>query len=80
MWAEVVRKTADEGAVDEIISTRRLVHIAKAFEIFGDRMKAITLCVNRFDEETKTAFLDLYTKVDAKINAPETPTSEELPF
>ena len=85
MWAEVVRKTFDEGAVDEIISTRRLVHIAKAFEIFGDRMKAITLCVNRFDEETKIAFLDLYTKVDAKINAPETPiatpaTSDEVPF
>jgi len=87
MWAEVVRKTHDEGAVDEIISTRRLVHIAKAFEIFGDRMKAIQLCVNRFDEETKTAFIDLYTKVDAKINAPETvatpavpTTSEEVPF
>jgi hypothetical protein len=86
MWAEVVRKAADEGAVDEIISTRRLVHIAKAFEIFGDRMKAITLCVNRFDEETKTAFLDLYTKVDAKINAPEVvvapepTTNEEVPF
>jgi cobaltochelatase CobS len=69
MWAEVVRKSFNEGATDEIISTRRLVHIAKAYEIFGDRMKAITLCVNRFDEETKTAFLDLYTKVDAKINA-----------
>ena len=87
MWAEVVRKTHDEGAVDEIISTRRLVHIAKAFEIFGDRMKAIQLCVNRFDEETKTAFIDLYTKVDAKINAPETvatpatpTTNEEVPF
>jgi len=86
MWAEVVRKAADEGAVDEIISTRRLVHIAKAFEIFGDRMKAIQLCVNRFDEETKTAFLDLYTKVDAKINAPEVvvapepTTNEEVPF
>ena len=71
MWAEVVRKSFDEGATDEVISTRRLVHIAKAYEIFGDRMKAIKLCVNRFDEETKTAFLDLYTKVDAKVNAPE---------
>jgi len=86
MWAEVVRKAADEGAVDEIISTRRLVHIAKAFEIFGDRMKAIQLCVNRFDEDTKTAFIDLYTKVDAKINAPEVvvapepTTNEEVPF
>lgn len=81
MWAEVVRKSFAEGATDEIISTRRLVHIAKAYEIFNDRMKAITLCVNRFDEETKTAFLDLYTKVDAKINVPEvivTPPVEEI--
>ena len=82
MWAEVVRKSFTEGATDEVISTRRLVHIAKAFEIFGDRMKAITLCVNRFDEETKTAFLDLYTKVDAKINAPVSiaPNLEAKPF
>ena len=88
MWAEVVRKSFNEGATDEIISTRRLVHIAKAFEIFGDRMKAITLCVNRFDEDTKTAFLDLYSKVDAKINnvAPEVETAKvveaekEIPF
>jgi MoxR-like ATPase len=87
MWAEVVRKSFDEDATDEVISTRRLVHIAKAYEIFGDRMKAIKLCVNRFDDETKTAFLDLYTKVDAKINAPEvvapiapTRSEEEIPF
>ena len=66
-WADVVRKSFDEGATDEIISTRRLVHIAKAYKIFGDRMKAITLCVNRFDEETKMAFLDLYSKVDASV-------------
>lgn len=66
-WGEVIRKSYDEGATDEIISTRRLVHIAKAFEIFKDRMKAITLCVNRFDEETKMAFLDLYSKVDASV-------------
>jgi AAA domain (dynein-related subfamily)/CbbQ/NirQ/NorQ C-terminal len=69
-WADVVRKSYDEGATDEIISTRRLVHIAKAFEIFKDRMKAITLCVNRFDEETKMAFLDLYSKVDASVESP----------
>jgi len=69
-WADVVRRSYDEGATDEIISTRRLVHIAKAFEIFGDRMKAITLCVNRFDEETKMAFLDLYSKVDASVESP----------
>jgi hypothetical protein len=69
-WADVVRKSYDEGATDEIISTRRLVHIAKAFEIFKDRMKAITLCVNRFDEETKMAFLDLYSKVDSTVESP----------
>ena len=87
MWAEVVRKSFDEGATDEVISTRRLVHIAKAYEIFADRMKAIKLCVNRFDDETKSAFLDLYTKVDAKVNAPETITpvkpvtpDVEIPF
>jgi len=70
-WADTVRKTFKEGGTDEIISTRRLVHIARAYTIFNDRMKAITLCVNRFDEETKTAFLDLYSKVDAKVHAPE---------
>jgi hypothetical protein len=69
-WADVVRKSYDEGATDEIISTRRLVHIAKAFSIFKDRMKAITLCVNRFDEETKMAFLDLYSKVDSSVESP----------
>lgn len=67
-WAEVIRKTFMDGAVDEVVSTRRLVHISKAFSIFKDRMKAIELCLNRFDTETKTAFLDLYTKVDADVN------------
>jgi hypothetical protein len=74
-WADVVRKSFDEGATDEIISTRRLVHIAKAYKIFGDRMKAITLCVNRFDEETKSAFLDLYSKVDASVVSPANTTT-----
>lgn len=69
-WADVVRQTFDQGATDEIISTRRLVHIAKAYGIFGDRMKAIELCVNRFDAETKMAFLDLYSKVDATVESP----------
>jgi hypothetical protein len=69
-WADVVRQTFDQGAVDEIISTRRLVHIAKAYGIFKDRMKAIELCVNRFDTETKMAFLDLYSKVDATVESP----------
>jgi len=83
-WADIVRQSFDQGAVDEIISTRRLVHIAKAFKIFGDRTKAIELCVSRFDAETKTAFLDLYSKVDAKVE-PETETvttkfDDEIPF
>jgi MoxR-like ATPase len=69
-WADVVRKSYQEGATDEIISTRRLVHIAKAYAIFKDRMKAIQLCVNRFDEETKMAFLDLYSKVDSSVESP----------
>jgi MoxR-like ATPase len=66
-WAEVIRKAFVDGSVDEIISTRRLVHIAKAYKIFKkNRMKAIEKCLNRFDVETKTVFLDLYTKVDAE--------------
>ena len=64
-WAEIIRKSYADGAVDEIISTRRLVHISKAFSIFNNRLKAIEMCLNRFDTDTKTAFLDLYTKVDA---------------
>ena len=69
-WADVVRQSFEQGATDEIISTRRLVHIAKAFGIFKDRMKAIELCVNRFDTETKMAFLDLYSKVDNTVESP----------
>ena len=64
-WAGVIRKTFFDGGVDEVITTRRLVHIVQAHQIFGDRLKAITNCVNRFDEDTKQSFLDLYTKVDA---------------
>ena len=69
-WAEVIRKSFADGAVDEVISTRRLVHISKAFSIFGNRLKAIEMCLNRFDADTKTAFLDLYTKVDVDASAP----------
>jgi MoxR-like ATPase len=65
-WAEVIRKSFADGAVDEVISTRRLVHISKAFSIFNNRLKAIEMCLNRFDSDTKNAFLDLYTKVDAE--------------
>jgi MoxR-like ATPase len=82
-WADVVRQSFKQGAVDELISTRRLVHIAKAFKIFKDRMKAIELCVARFDDETKTAFLDLYTKLDSKADdlpAGVTLKIDEVPF
>ena len=83
-WAEIIRKTFKEGAVDELISTRRLEHIVNAFAMFGDRMKAINLCISRFNEETKTAFLDLYTKVDAGVemitSTDDNESSEEIPF
>jgi hypothetical protein len=68
-WADVIRKTYFDGGVDEIISTRRLVHIVQAYSIFSNKLKAIELCTNRFDEDTKTSFVDLYTKVDAGATA-----------
>ena len=68
-WADVIRKTFKDGGVDEIISTRRLVHIAEAYAIFKNKMKAIDVCTNRFDESTKTSFVDLYTKVDSGASA-----------
>jgi len=68
-WADVIRKTFMDGGCDEVISTRRLVHIVETFGIFGDKMKAISLCLNRFDDDTKASFLDLYTKVDAGASA-----------
>ena len=67
-WAEVIRKTFFDGGVDEVISTRRLDHIVKAFAIFGDKMQAIELCVARFDDDTKASFIDLYTKIDAGVD------------
>jgi hypothetical protein len=73
-WANAIRKTFYDGGIDEVIATRRLVHIANAFSIFGDRMKAIEMCVNRFDEDTKTSFLDLYSKIDEEAILP---TEEE---
>ena len=69
-WADIIRKTFYDGGIEEIISTRRLVHIVKAFNIFGDKAKAIQVCVNRFDDETKQAFLELYDKVDADFEMP----------
>jgi len=70
-WADVIRKTFYDGGVDEVISTRRLDHIVKAFAIFGDKMQAIELCVARFDDDTKASFMDLYTKIDAGISVEE---------
>jgi len=64
-WAGVIRKTFFDGGVDEVVTTRRLVHIAQAMEIFDDRLAAVNMCINRFDDDTKQSFLDLYTKVDA---------------
>ena len=82
-WADAIRKTYMDGGIDEIISTRRLVHIVKAYSIFDDRMKAIELCVNRFDEETKTTFVDTYTKFDEDVDYDPNGTadmSEPEPF
>jgi hypothetical protein len=67
-WSEVIRKTFYDGGVDELISTRRLDHIVKAFAIFKDKMKSIEMCVARFDDDTKESFMDLYTKIDAGVN------------
>ena len=65
-WADIIRQTYKDGGVDDLISTRRLVHISRSYGIFGDRTKAIEMCISRFDEDTRVAFLDLYTKVDSK--------------
>ena len=75
-WADIIRKTFYDGGIEEIISTRRLVHIVKAYSIFNDKAKAIQVCVNRFDDETKQAFLELYDKVDVDFVMPvdEIPT------
>ena len=69
-WSDVIRKTFYDGGIEEIISTRRLVHIVRAYSIFGDKAKAIQVCINRFDDETKTAFLELYDKIDADFVMP----------
>ena len=88
MWADTIRKTFLDGGCDEVISTRRLVHIVTTFGIHGDKIKSINLCLNRFDDDTKASFVDLYTKIDAGIN-PEAivqpvvkniPVSDEVPF
>ena len=70
-WADIIRKTFYDGGIEEIISTRRLVHIVRAYSIFNDKMKAIQVCVNRFDDETKQSFIELYDKVDADFSLDE---------
>lgn len=87
-WATVIRNTFHEGGCDEVISTRRLVHIVKTYGIFGNKLKAIQLCLNRYDTDTKVTFLDLYTKIDAGVDPTVTPApapevadpSVEVPF
>ena len=85
-WADIIRKTFYEGGIDEIIATRRLVHIVNAYAIFGDRKKAIEMCIARFDDDTKTSFLDLYSKCDSEVVMDEESTvsveetsTEEVP-
>ena len=73
-WGDIIRKTFYDGGIEEIISTRRLVHIIRAYSIFNDKAKAIQVCVNRFDDETKQAFLELYDKVDADFEMPSEDT------
>ncbi len=75
-WADIIRKTFRDGGIDEVISTRRLVHIVRAFAIWNDRLKAIKVCVNRFDEETKQSFLELYDKIDAEVVTETTDVSD----
>ena len=75
-WADIIRKTYQEGGVDEIISTRRLVHIAKAYSIFKNKLKAVEVCTNRFDDDTKQSFIDLYTKIDSGVNPEELMSKE----
>ncbi len=70
-WSEIIRKTFNDGGIDEVISTRRLVHIIKAYSIFGKKDKAIKVCLNRFDDETKATFVELYDKIDAEFKTAE---------
>ena len=79
-WADIIRKTFYDGGIEEIITTRRLVHIIHAFRIFGKKEKAIEVCVNRFDDETKQAFMELYDKVDADFQMPTEDTVDVQTF
>ena len=77
-WSDIIRKTFYDGGVDEVISTRRLVHIIRAYSIFGDKSKAVTICLNRFDDETKQAFMGLYDKIDADFQTVGEMSTEEV--
>jgi MoxR-like ATPase len=67
-WADIIRKTYYEGAIDDVVTTRRLVHIVNAYRMFNDKLKSITMCISRFDEETRNSILDLYSKIDAGVD------------
>ena len=75
-WSDIIRRTFFDGGVDEIISTRRLVHIIRAYSIFQNKEKAIRICLNRFDDETKQSFVELYDKIDADFNMEEPEQTE----
>jgi MoxR-like ATPase len=77
-WADIIRKTYFDGGVDSLITTRRLVHIIRSYYIFGDRAAAIQKCINRFDDETKAAFLDLYSKLDETVNVDDEDHEKEI--
>lgn len=76
-WADIIRKSYYEGAIDDVVTTRRLVHIVNAFRMFDDKLKSITMCISRFDQETRDSILDLYTKIDAGVDMSEMGVSEE---
>jgi MoxR-like ATPase len=77
-WADIIRKTFYDGGIEDVISTRRLVHIIRAYSIFADKAKAIQVCINRFDDETKASFLELYDKVDVDFIIPEEETMQHI--
>ena len=79
-WADVIRQSFKQGAVDDIITTRRLIDITKTFSIFRDKMKSIVLCLERFDDETRESFVDFYTKVDAGVSMEDLLNSEPESF
>ena len=77
-WADVIRRSFKEGAVDEIVTTRRLIDITKSYSIFNDKLKAVAMCLERFDDETKESFTDLYTKIDAGVSLEDLNPSEQV--